>query len=86
MTFSGFISRLGLLFALPLWALKISTLYNEIVRNQEIMFTLCNIKVQEAIAKHEKDGSLEGTEIILENKLTRQKQFYSWYSSVSRNL
>ena len=58
------VQEILLFIMLPVWMLKVSGIYRQYVNNLAEIFNFCNENIEKALAKHDKDGSLEGTVLL----------------------
>lgn len=67
------------MIVMPIWALKVTGIYNEILQYNITVYDICNAKIKEAMQKHERDGSLEGTDVLLmlnlESKISKRSDW-----------
>ena len=57
---SAFLARFQTIVIVPELVLKMTGIYQEVCTNMEIMYNICSKKINEAVKRHETDGSLEG--------------------------
>ena len=63
------------LFILPLWALKLSGVYQQSLADLTQIHEICGDKIERALERHDQDGSLEGTLLMkLIDKCGRDSQ------------
>ena len=60
----NFIKNILLIIMLPVWMLKVSGIYRQTLNDLTDIYEFCNETIKQAVAKHDKDGSLEGTVLL----------------------
>ena len=63
-TVDSFFSTFQALLMWPIWVLKLTGTYRQSLKDMTAIFEFCQEKIGQALARHDRDGSLEGTVLL----------------------